>query len=62
MTLCASSSPDKDSILHSLPGPGQLVVRRFDAKRDSWQRSTTLLHRAFAPLASSGLHCEWADR
>jgi GNAT superfamily N-acetyltransferase len=62
MTSCASSSPDQDSILYSLPGPGRLVVRRFDAKRDSWERLTTLLHRAVAPLASGGLHCEWADQ
>lgn len=62
MTLSASSSLEDNPVLYGLPGAGRLIVRRFDAKRDSWERLTTLLHRAFAPLASSGLHCGCADQ
>ena len=62
MPLSVSPSLDKDSIFCSSPGPGRLFIRRFDARRDSWERLTALLHRAFAPLASSGLHCRCADQ
>lgn len=62
MPLSASSSLDNDSILLRLPDTGRLIVRRFDAQRDSWERLTTLLHRAFAPLAMNGLHCRCADQ
>jgi GNAT superfamily N-acetyltransferase len=44
------------------PGIGRLVLRRFDPQRDSWERLTQLLHRAFARLASLGLHCASADQ
>jgi GNAT superfamily N-acetyltransferase len=43
-------------------GIGRLVLRRFDPQRDSWERLTQLLHRAFARLASLGLHCSSADQ
>ncbi len=39
------------------PGIGRLVLRRFDPRHDSWEALTRLLHRAFARLASLGLHC-----
>ncbi|MDR3099740.1 MAG: GNAT family N-acetyltransferase [Paraburkholderia sp.] len=44
------------------PAIGRLVLRRFDPQRDSWERLTQLLHRAFARLASLGLHCASADQ
>lgn len=44
------------------PGIGRLVLRRFDPQRDSWERLTQLLHRAFTRLASLGLHCASADQ
>ena len=44
------------------PGIGRLVLRRFDPQRDSWERLTQLLHRAYARLASLGLHCASADQ
>ncbi|WP_245746800.1 GNAT family N-acetyltransferase [Paraburkholderia lycopersici] len=41
---------------------GRLVLRRFDPRHDSWEALTRLLHRAFARLASLGLHCSSADQ
>ena len=44
------------------PGIGRLVLRRFDPRHDSWEALTRLLHRAFARLASLGLHCSCVDQ
>ncbi|HTR06924.1 MAG TPA: GNAT family N-acetyltransferase [Paraburkholderia sp.] len=44
------------------PGIGRLVLRRFDARHDSWEALTRLLNRAFARLAALGLHCLCADQ
>lgn len=62
MPVSALSSREKDSIVYNERGPGRIVVRPFDARRDSWERLTSLLHRAFAPLAGVGLHCQCADQ
>lgn len=62
MRIAASSSNDKDSIVCREASAGRVVIRRFDARRDSWDRVTALLHRAFAPLAGVGLHCQCADQ
>ncbi|QBR02653.1 GNAT family N-acetyltransferase [Paraburkholderia pallida] len=51
-----------DRIICNQPGIGRLVLRRFDPQRDSWERLTQLLHRAYARLASLGLHCASADQ
>ncbi|HEY4297358.1 MAG TPA: GNAT family N-acetyltransferase [Paraburkholderia sp.] len=48
--------------MHPEPAPGRVVVRPFDARRDSWEQLTSLLHRAFVPLARIGLHCRCADQ
>jgi GNAT superfamily N-acetyltransferase len=62
MPIPSLSSTDKDSIVCRDAPPGRVVIRRFDGRRDSWERLTSLLHRAFAPLASVGLHCQCADQ
>lgn len=51
-----------DRIICNQPGIGRLVLRRFDPQRDSWEFLTQLLHRAFARLASLGLHCACVDQ
>ena len=51
-----------DRIISHQPGIGRLVLRRFDPQRDSWEFLTQLLHRAFARLASLGLHCACVDQ
>ncbi|MBB3002354.1 GNAT superfamily N-acetyltransferase [Paraburkholderia tropica] len=51
-----------ERIVCTPPGMGRLVLRRFDPQRDSWEQLTQLLHRAFARLASLGLHCACADQ
>ncbi|WP_322052727.1 GNAT family N-acetyltransferase [Paraburkholderia bannensis] len=51
-----------DRIVSKQPGIGHLVLRRFDPQRDSWEFLTQLLHRAFARLASLGLHCACVDQ
>lgn len=51
-----------DRIICNQPGVGRLVLRRFDPQRDSWEFLTQLLHRAFARLASLGLHCACVDQ
>ncbi|PXW22769.1 Acetyltransferase (GNAT) family protein [Paraburkholderia caballeronis] len=53
---------DDTPVFHHQPGIGRMVLRRFDPRRDSWERLTMLLHRAFASLAAGGLHCESADQ
>ncbi|WP_321896203.1 GNAT family N-acetyltransferase [Paraburkholderia heleia] len=60
-TLRASQRPD-EQIATVQPGLGRLVLRRFDARHDSWEALTRLLHRAFSRLASLGLHCSCADQ
>lgn len=62
MPISALSSREKDSLMHPEPAPGRVAVRPFDARRDSWERLTLLLHRAFVPLARLGLHCQCADQ
>lgn len=62
MTASASSAEEKNSIPYSAPTLGRVVIRPFDARRDSWERLTAMLHRAFTPLAGAGLHCQCADQ
>ncbi|HTH62669.1 MAG TPA: GNAT family N-acetyltransferase [Paraburkholderia sp.] len=62
MPISDPSSVVDDSIVDSHPGRGRVVVRRFGARPDSWERLTALLHRAFAPLAAMGLHCRCAGQ
>lgn len=38
-------------------GAGRVAVRRFDPTRDSYEKLTTMLHRAFAQLGMMGLNC-----
>lgn len=57
----ATQTPDERSTCNR-PGIGRLVLRHFDPQRDSWERLTQLLHRAFTRLASLGLHCASADQ
>ncbi|RKP48174.1 GNAT family N-acetyltransferase [Trinickia fusca] len=40
----------------------RVVLRRFDPARDSYDRLTTLLHRAFAPLVAMGFNCKSASQ
>lgn len=62
MSTRHATQRQSDSIICKQPGIGRLVLRRFDPRRDSWERLTQLLHRAFARLASLGLHCTSVDQ
>ena len=43
-------------------GMGNIVLRRFDPARDSFDALTTMLHRAFARLGAMGLNCTCVDQ
>ncbi len=63
------SMPRSAPVPHPSPAPGyvpkpqdRIVLRRFDAARDSYETLTELLHRAFAGLGEMGLNCPCIDQ
>lgn len=62
MSKHSAPSGNGERIVCTQPGIGRLVLRRFDPQHDSWEHLTKLLHRAFAKLASLGLHCACVDQ
>jgi len=49
-------------LAHVKRGIRNVVLRRFDSSRDSYDQLTTMLHRAFARLGSMGLNCTCVDQ
>jgi GNAT superfamily N-acetyltransferase len=62
MSKQRTASGNGERIVCNQPGMGRLVLRRFDPQRDSWEYLTKLLNRAFARLATLGLHCSCVDQ
>lgn len=49
-------------LAHLKRGFRNVVLRRFDPSRDSYEQLTTMLHRAFARLGMMGLNCTCVDQ
>lgn len=49
-------------LAHLKRGIRNLVLRRFDPSRDSYEQLTTMLHRAFTRLGTMGLNCTCVDQ
>ncbi|MGF6776653.1 GNAT family N-acetyltransferase [Paraburkholderia sp. GAS334] len=56
----AVKKPVRVAYVHRSLGP--VVLRRFDARRDSFDELTRMLHRAFARLGAMGLNCTCVDQ
>lgn len=57
-TTSATSTP----LAHLKRGIRNVVLRRFDPSRDSYEQLTAMLHRAFARLGMMGLNCTCVDQ
>ncbi|AXF04971.1 GNAT family N-acetyltransferase [Paraburkholderia hospita] len=47
---------------HVRPSIRNILLRRFDPSRDSYEQLTTMLHHAFARLGMMGLNCTCVDQ
>jgi GNAT superfamily N-acetyltransferase len=62
MSKLRATSATHKPLAHIRRGIRNVVLRRFDPSRDSYEQLTAMLHRAFARLGMMGLNCTCVDQ